>query len=46
MTFDIRPMTLADLDGVTLVHQAAEEQLERQAGTDPDRGPTPRGSGS
>ena len=35
MTFDVRPMTLADLDGVTEVNRAAEEQLELAAGETP-----------
>lgn len=36
MSFDIRPMTVADLEDVALVHHAAEEQLERQAGIEPE----------
>lgn len=36
MSFDIRPMTLADLEDVAQVCQAAEHQLERQAGTEPE----------
>lgn len=36
MSFDVRPMTLADLDDVARVHHAAEEQLERQAGIEPE----------
>lgn len=36
MTFEIRSMTLADVEDVTQVHRTAVEQLERQAGNEPE----------